>query len=117
MPSEPDAAAARASEQLTIPARFRGPPESANGGYAAGLLAAFVHSPAVEVTLRLPPPLERPLTVAREGTRVLLLDGDDTVAEAEATTLSVTPPVRPTAAEAEAAARGYVGFETHPFPT
>ena len=46
---------------LTIARRFRGPRTSANGGYAAGLLAQAVDAAAVEVTLRLPPPLERPL--------------------------------------------------------
>ena len=104
------------TDQITIPKRFCGPPKSGNGGYVCGLLAGYVSGDA-EVTLRLPPPLARPLTVARHGARVLLLDGDDTVAEAEATALSVTPPLRPSSLEAGDAARGYVGFETHPFPT
>ena len=39
---------------ITIPRRYRGPMHSANGGYAAGLLAREVDGPA-EVTLRLPP--------------------------------------------------------------
>ena len=63
------------TENVTIDRRFRGPEGSANGGYAAGLLAAFVDGPA-EVTLRLPPPLERPLAVERDGGRLLLLDGE-----------------------------------------
>ena len=46
--------------------RYRGPLQSANGGYAAGRLAAFVDGPA-EVTLRLPPPLDRPLDGRRRG--------------------------------------------------
>ena len=61
--------------------RYRGPLQSANGGYAAGRLAAFVDGPA-EVTLRLPPPLDRPLAVAADDGRVLLLDGEAVVAEA-----------------------------------
>ena len=52
---------------LTIARRFRGPRTSANGGYAAGLLAQALRlqggdgeahgdeAQAVEVTLRLPP--------------------------------------------------------------
>jgi len=36
---------------------------SANGGYACGRLASFVDADEVEVTLRLPPPLDRPLRV------------------------------------------------------
>ena len=53
---------------LTIDRRYRGPLHSGNGGYTAGRLAAFVDGPA-EVTLRLPPPLDRPLTVAEQDDR------------------------------------------------
>ena len=66
---------------ITIDRRYRGPLHSGNGGYTAGRLAAFVDGPA-EVTLRLPPPLDRPLAVAEEDGRVLLLDGEALVAEA-----------------------------------
>ena len=57
------------SATVTIARRFRGPLTSANGGYTCGLLAGFVPAPAAEVSLRLPPPLERPLTVAVEEQR------------------------------------------------
>jgi len=93
---------------LTIAHRFRGPRTSANGGYAAGLLAQAVRAPAVEVTLRLPPPLERPLTLVRDGERVLLLDGDALVAEARPGDPAVAPPPPPTFEDAAAAAR-FVG--------
>ncbi|HSI97262.1 MAG TPA: hypothetical protein VK926_02785, partial [Gaiellaceae bacterium] len=62
--------------EITFEPRFRGPLTSANGGYACGRLAAYVDADEVEVTLRLAPPLERPLTVRREGGLTLLLDGD-----------------------------------------
>ena len=45
------------AETVTIARRYRGPLDSANGGYAAGLLGARLGGTA-EVTLRLPPPLE-----------------------------------------------------------
>jgi hypothetical protein len=69
--------------ELVIDRHFRGPTESANGGYASGLLASLLHGPA-EVTLRLPPPLERPLEVAWDDDRrrVELRDGEAVVAEA-----------------------------------
>ena len=41
------------------------------------------------MTLRLPPPLERPLPVAEEDGRLLLLDGEGLVAEAVPTTLEL----------------------------
>jgi hypothetical protein len=66
--------------ELVIDRKFRGPTESANGGYTCGLLASFMHGPA-EVTLRLPPPLERPLEVVTDGT-LELRDTEAVVAEA-----------------------------------
>jgi hypothetical protein len=67
--------------ELVIERKFRGPSESANGGYTCGVLASFVHGPA-EVTLRQPPPLEKPLEVEVER-RVELRDGETLVAHAE----------------------------------
>ena len=93
---------------LTIDRRYRGPLHSANGGYTAGRLAAYVGGPA-EVTLRLPPPLDRPLAVAQEDDRVLLLDGEVLVAEARSGHPEVDPPTV-TLAEAGDAARRHVRF-------
>lgn len=101
---------------LIIARRFRGPRTSANGGYAAGLLALAARelglddSSGIEVTLRLPPPLEQPLTATRDGERVLLLDGDALVAEACAADTDVTAPSPPTFAEAADAARALSGL-------
>ena len=72
--------------------RFRGPLTSANGGYACGRLAAFVSTRAVEVTLRLPPPLERRLAVRREGEAALLVDTDTVVAEGRPAVLDLDLP-------------------------
>jgi len=94
-------------ENITIERRYRGPAQSANGGYAAGRLAAFVDG-AAEVTLRLPPPLERSLTVVVDDGRVLLCDGEAVVAEAEPGTPGIDPPVPPTLADAEDAQTRHV---------
>jgi hypothetical protein len=94
--------------EITLPRRFRGPLTSANGGYASGRLAAFVDAEAVEVTLRLPPPLDRPLVVRREHATTLLLDGDALVAEARPTTLDLDPPTPVSLAEAEVATERHV---------
>lgn len=96
-------------ENITIDRRYRGPLRSANGGYAAGRLAAFVEGPA-EVTLRLPPPLERALPVAEEDGRLLLLDGEGLVAEAVPTTLELDVPAPVSLREAEAATKSHVRF-------
>jgi hypothetical protein len=78
--------------ELVIERRFRGPLTSANGGYAAGRLAAFVEADDVEVTLRLPPPLGRSLRIERDGEDARLLDGDALVAEARPAPVDVVAP-------------------------
>jgi len=96
-------------ETVTIARRYRGPLDSANGGYAAGLLGARLGD-AAEVTLLLPPPLERPLAVRREGDRLLLLDGDLLIAEAAPGDPALQAPAPPTPAEAQAASEGVGAF-------
>jgi hypothetical protein len=90
--------------ELVIGDRYNGPETSANGGYACGSLARFLPEPA-EVTLRLPPPLERALAVVADGEGgVRLLDGDAVVAEGRAVEqLEAAPPVRPSFEQAAAA--------------
>jgi len=89
--------------KVIFPHRYRGPLTSANGGYAAGRLASFVDAKDVEVTLRLPPPLDRPLDVRRANGSTLLVDGDEVVAEAMPTMLDLQPPLPVRAADAERA--------------
>ena len=99
---------------IVIPARFRGPPTSANGGYSCGVVAALVGGTA-EVMLRRPPPLERELAVDRRD-GVLLLDGEHVVAQGKSAPLELDVPSPPSFAEAEALSRRYIGFEAHFFP-
>jgi hypothetical protein len=107
-------------ETLTIEPRFNGPPDSGNGGYACGRVAGFVDAPAVEVTLRLPPPIGRPLQVERDddaGAR--LVDGDTLVAEARPTELpaAAPPPVESREAALAADDSPFLDVANHPFPT
>jgi hypothetical protein len=106
---------------MRFAARFNGPPGSANGGYAAGRLAAVLGDGPVEVTLRLPPPLERELGVEVDAAAraARLLDGEDVVAEARALdSLEVEVP-QPRVSIDEARAAGAVTplRDGHPFPT
>lgn len=94
---------------VTIQRRFRGPLDSANGGYAAGLLATRVGG-AAQVTLRLPPPLERPLMIRSDGGRLLLEDGERLVAEAVPAELALAAPPPPSRDEADAASEGVGAF-------
>lgn len=103
---------------ITIPPRFNGPPDSANGGYACGRLAALIGRPA-EVSLRSPPPLDRALAVGRSADDVILRDGDTVVADARGTELELDVPDPVGAKEAdESACAGYERWAAdHPFPT
>ncbi len=103
-------------DELVVEHRFRGPSASGNGGYTAGRVAAFVDAPTVEVTLRLPPPLDRPLQVVRVGEGVEVRDGDALVAEARPSDVDVEPPRRVGVTEADAAEARYVGEGEHAFP-
>jgi hypothetical protein len=107
------------SETLTIPARFNGPPESANGGYVCGLVAGLVGEAEVAVSLRAPPPLERPLAVLRDGERVDVRDGETLVAEGapDRLQLDVPDPISPERAAATSEAGREQWFAHHPFPT
>jgi hypothetical protein len=73
---------------IVVDRRFRGPDESGKGGYSAGLFAAALGGDVVEVTLRLPPPLETPLAVRGEE----IVAGEDVVATVRAGELHVDPP-------------------------
>ena len=101
--------------EIVIDAHYCGPPGSGNGGYTCGLVAAFLDGTA-EVTLRLPPPLGRPLRVEQTDGRVQVYDGVALVADAAPTEVDLDVPDPVAVAEAERAARGYPGFETHAFP-
>jgi hypothetical protein len=111
------------SDPIVIDHRFCGPPDSGNGGYACGLVAARVDGPA-EVTLRLPPPLATPLRVeqAHDG-GIRVLERDQLVAEGvrrrdEDLGIDVPEPVGIAEAEAAAAASQlHEHPEEHPFPT
>ena len=104
-------------DTITFPARFNGPPESANGGYACGLVAALLGGEA-EVTLRSPPPLDAPLGVALDGERVEVRDGETLVAEAERIgSLELDVPAVVSVSDAEAARPRYAGFRHHAYST
>ena len=109
---------------LRIAPRFRGPAQSGNGGYVAGLVGtalAAVAAPdtAPRVRLLVPPPMETDLELSVESAHATLTDGASEVAvgeavDAETLADATIDPVAPDEAlAAEAKYRGLVG---HPFP-
>lgn len=105
------------STRIIIDRRFRGPPESGNGGYVCGRAAAFLEGDA-EVTLHRPPPLGTPLNVVIHGSeRVTLGDESGPVAEGRRTGLNLPVPLTPSFDQALRAAEAYTGFRDHIYPT
>jgi hypothetical protein len=103
-------------EMIVIERRFQGPPESGHGGYTCGLLAREIPG-ATEVSLRVPPPLERRLRLDRaDDGRLLLLDRDAIVADARLAALDLDPPPPVELSDAHTAISGCAGFTSHPFP-
>jgi hypothetical protein len=103
---------------VTLPRRFCGPPESANGGYTAGTLARHLLGPA-EVTLWRAPPLDEPLVLDRGAERIVLRDADGIIAEASpsAVAVAVPPPVDFDTATDASRSSPFRDATRHPFPT
>lgn len=103
------------ADSIVISSRFCGPPRSGNGGYVCGRLAATIRGPA-SVRLTSPPPLETELRIHKTDGITKLLHRSKVVAEAKASTVDLRPPRAPSFAEAEAAAKTFMGYSRHPFP-
>ena len=93
---------------LIVASRYRGPAQSGNGGYTCGLVAGLHGGTDVETTLRVPPPLDRPLRI-EDGA---LYDGETLVAETTPAAVELQlppPPPRPVPPSKQA-------LGDHPFP-
>src|SRR4051794_4211537 len=104
--------------RVLIPRRFNGPPASANGGYACGLISRHLGRGPAEGSLRSPPPLDPALELVRaEDGEVSLFHRDVLVAEGRrADALDLEPPVRPSVAAAREALRRHPWLHgRHPF--
>lgn len=101
---------------LTIASRFKGPPESGNGGYVCGLIATSLQAD-IKVRLVSPPPLEAPLELAPDGAgQWLLSSAAGPVARALAGRLELDVPSPPQYVQAVWASQHYPGFREHAFP-
>ena len=80
--------------EVTIEARYKGPPNSGNGGYACGLMAREI-SGAVEASLRTPPPLDTAMQLEVGDSGVRMLNGDTLVGTAKTAALDLEAPKLP----------------------
>ena len=97
---------------MIVPARFNGPPGSANGGYACGVFSEALGG-GFEVTLVRPVPLDTQLDIVGDELR----DGEVVVARARRSSVPPELPEPVSVAEAEKASQLYAGFKHHAYPT
>jgi hypothetical protein len=90
-----------------IERRFRGPPDSGNGGYFAGLLAKALGGSDIAVTLKRPAPLDEDLNLDVEGQGATLSHSGQLLATAEPFRVDLDVPVPPSPDEAKAAVHGF----------
>lgn len=108
------------NDTVQLDPRFCGPPDSGNGGMAAGLVAQALPG-AARVTLCAPPPLGVPMRLQGDSTEVTLTCAEHLIATGQAHPLDpslLTPPDGPRVSfdEALALQPGYIGFADHNFP-
>jgi hypothetical protein len=101
---------------ISVAQQFCGPPKSANGGYACGLMGRYIEGASTAI-LRAPVPLNTPLTLIAEGDAVRMeTEAGERIAEARAAPDAVlpSPPAPPSLAAAVAAAKDFPGL-SRPF--
>ena len=101
---------------VRIQRRFRGPPETGNGGYVAGIVAAALGGSNCVVTLKAPPPLDRELTLKTEDRSASLFCDDEVLVTASSEPVEIDVPPPPTLREARNAEPRFVGHSRHAFP-
>jgi hypothetical protein len=105
------------SDHTCIPGRFNGPPDSGNGGYSCGVLAAFMDGPC-RIRLHVPPPLDAQLEIVDAGEgRLEMYDGDTLVGSAAPATEAIDIPAAPSLAQAREALTRFPGYHDHPLDT
>ena len=102
-------------QQIRIPAQFNGPPDSGNGGYAAGCLAAFIDGPAM-VELRAPVPLEIDLPVSETDKGLEIHHEGQLVMRASRALPELAPPPFPGLALAERGHETFPAADEHGIP-
>lgn len=112
--------AAELQTVVTVPARFRGPEGSANGGWIAGTVAETAygarHDSAVEVTLHAPTPLETGLSLRQMANSATLTHHDGLLVEAIPVTERPAAPAFVPFNKAARAESGFPGLTGHAFP-
>jgi hypothetical protein len=100
---------------VAIAARYNGPPGMGNGGVTAGLLSRFFAGP-VEVTLRRPVPLDRPLAIDEKPDHIGLWQDYALIASARPAAVDIAVPAPVSFEGAERASRASRLHHDHVYP-
>jgi acyl-coenzyme A thioesterase PaaI-like protein len=101
---------------VRIERRYRGPTDSGNGGYVAGIVAAALGGSNCTVTLLSPPPLERDLTLTTSDAVATLSDDDSIIVTATNEPVDVDVPKPPSFETARESEPRYTGLSHHIYP-
>jgi hypothetical protein len=100
---------------VTIPARYKGPPSIANGGYVCSLFAKYIDG-ATDVMIKLPTPLDRELQICSNGDgSFYLMNGDQIIIQAKPGVIDLTVPDAPSYEEAIKAAQTSIALKPTPY--
>ncbi len=104
-------------QEVVVEDRFRGPPQSGNGGYVGGLFSRSVDSSGrgnVEVTLRSPIPLDKSMQVNRfEDGTATINDGETLIAQVKPVDWEMEVPAPPTWDDVKAVANKSLAFDSN----
>ena len=101
---------------VRIERRYRGPPESGNGGYVAGLVAAALGGTNCTVKLLAPPPLDRDLTLETKDAIATLSAEDTVLVTAAREPVNIDVPTPPSLQAARDSEPYFSGLSNHIFP-
>jgi hypothetical protein len=103
-------------ESVVIAERFRGPPQSGNGGFVGGTFARFAleGNGEAEITLRAPIPLDAPMTVNQSAEVVTVTQGKTLIAEVKRVAYDLEIPEPPSWESAESVASTSFSFTDNP---
>ncbi|MDD3260209.1 MAG: hypothetical protein PHN97_12260 [Smithellaceae bacterium] len=100
---------------VTIPARYKGPPDIANGGYVCSLFAQYIDD-VIDVMIKRPTPLDRELQIrAGDDGIYYLMDGDQMIIQAKPGVMDLTVPDAPSYEEAVKAAKASLALKPTPY--
>ncbi|HPC85557.1 MAG TPA: hypothetical protein PK927_03685 [Smithellaceae bacterium] len=101
--------------KVTVPSRYKGPPDIANGGYVCSLFARYIDG-VIDVMIKRPTPLDRELQLCAGDDGIhYLMDGDQMIIQARPGVMDLAVPDAPAYEEAVLAAKSSIALKPTPY--